>query len=68
MASRNNRPQSNQPTKKGMSSKKKSITIIVVILLAVALVAGIVTTIVVSNWEEYKQYAADRKTVATCNG
>ena len=65
MASRKNLPQT---PKKGMSSKKKTVTIIVVIILAVALVAGIVTTIVVSNWAEYKQYAADRKTVATCNG
>ena len=56
------------PQKKGMSKKKKIITIVVVILLAVALIAGVVASVVFSNWEEYKQNAADRKTVATCNG
>ena len=56
------------PQKKGMSKKKKTVTIVVVILLAVALIAGVVASVVFSNWEEYKQNAADRKTVATCNG
>ena len=65
MASRN---QKTPPQKKGMSKKKKTVTIIVVIAVAVALIAGVVATIVLSNWEQYKQYAADRKTVATCNG
>ena len=65
MASRNVKP---QPKRGGMSKKKKTITIVVVILLAVALIAGVVAAVVLSNWEEYKQYAADRKTVATCNG
>ena len=65
MASRNVKP---QPKRGGMSNKKKTITIVVVILLAVALIAGVVAAVVLSNWEEYKQYAADRKTVATCNG
>ena len=65
MSSRN---QKNPPQKKGMSKKKKTVTIIVVIAVAVALIAGVVATIVLSNWEQYKQYAADRKTVATCNG
>ena len=65
MASQNNRP---QPKKTGMSKKKKIITVVVVAALAVALIAGIVAAVVLSNWEEYKQYAADRKTVAICNG
>ena len=65
MASQNNRP---KPKKTGMSKKKKIITIVVAAVLAVALIAGIVATVVLSNWEEYKQYAADRKTVAICNG
>ncbi|MBQ7909798.1 MAG: SurA N-terminal domain-containing protein [Clostridia bacterium] len=65
MASQNNRP---QPKKTGMSKKKKIITIVVAAVLAVALIAGIVAAVVLSNWEEYKQYAADRKTVAICNG
>jgi flagellar basal body-associated protein FliL len=56
------------PKKQGMSKKKKIITIVVVAALAVALIAGIVAAVVLSNWEEYKQYAADRKTVAICNG
>ena len=56
------------PQKKGMSKKKKIITIVIVAVLAVALVAGVVAAVAVSNWEEYKQYAADRKAVATCNG
>lgn len=65
MASRN---QKNPPQKKGMSKKKKTVTIVVVIALIVALIAGVIAVIVLSNWEQYKQYAADRKTVATCNG
>ena len=56
------------PQKKGMSKKKKIITIVIVAVLAVALIAGVVASVVFSNWEEYKQNAADRKTVATCNG
>jgi hypothetical protein len=56
------------PQKKGMSKKKKIITIVVVAVLAVALIAGVIAAVALSNWEEYKQYAADRKTVATCNG
>ena len=65
MASQNTK---NHPRKQGMSKKKKTITVVVVIILAVALIAGIVAAVMLSNWEEYKQYAADRKTVATCNG
>ena len=70
MASNNVKPQpkKGQPQKAGMSKKKKTVTIVVVIALVVALIAGIVAAVVLSNWEEYKQYAADRKTVATCNG
>lgn len=56
------------PQKKGMSKKKKIITIVVVAVLAVALVAGVVASVITANWEEYKQNAADRKTVAICNG
>ncbi len=65
MASANTK---SQPQKKGMSKKKKIITAVIVAVLAVALVAGVVAAVAVANWEEYKQYAADRKTVATCNG
>ena len=65
MASRNVKP---RPQRTGMSKKKKTLTIVLVIVLAVALIAGIVAAVVLSNWEEYKQYAADRKTVAVSNG
>ena len=57
-----------QPLKKGMSKKKKTIIITLVITLSVLLIGGIITAVALSNAEEYKQYAADRKTVATCNG
>ena len=50
------------PQKKGMSKKKKIITIVIVAVLAVALIAGVIAAVALSNWEEYKQYAADRKT------
>ena len=65
MASRNTPA---NPPKKGMSKKKKTVIIILVITLAVLLIGGIIAAVVLSNWNEYKQYAADRKTVATCNG
>ena len=49
-------------------SKKKLITAIVAISLAVIAVAAVCVSVVLSNGEEYKKLAADRKTVATCNG
>ncbi len=54
--------------KKGMSKKKKIITIVISAVLAVAIVAGVVAAIAMANAEKYRQYAAERKTVATCNG
>ena len=65
MASRNTPAKS---PKKGMSKKKKTVTVIVIVALVVALILGIIAAVVLSNWNEYKQYAADRKAVATCNG
>lgn len=56
------------PSKGGMSKKKKLLTIIISAVLAVALIAGVMATIVASNREDYKRYAFERKTVATCNG
>ncbi len=51
------------------TSKKKSIlTIVIIVVVVVAVIAGVVAAIAAANWEEYRQYAADRKTVATCNG
>ncbi len=52
----------------GSKRKKKILTVVVVVTLAVMLIGGVVAAIVAANWEEYKQYAADRKTVAVCNG
>ena len=54
--------------KKGMSKKKKIITIVICIVLAVAIVAGVIAAILLANADTYRQYAAERKTVATCNG
>ena len=65
MASRNT---PTKPSKKGMSKKKKTVTVIVIVALAVALILGVIAAVVLSNRSEYKQYAADRKTVAICNG
>ena len=65
MASRNT---PTKPPKKGMSKKKKTVTVIVIVALAVALILGVIAAVVLSNRSEYKQYAADRKTVAICNG
>ncbi len=47
--------------------KKKTVTIIIVAVVVVAIIAGVVAAIAVSNWDTYKQYAADRKVVAVCN-
>lgn len=57
-----------QLPKKTMSKKKKTVIAVVSIVAVVAIVIGVVAGITVSNWEEYQQLAADRKTVATCNG
>ena len=46
---------------------KKKIVILAIILAAIA-VAALAVSIALSNGEEYKKLAADRKTVATCNG
>ena len=54
-----------QPPKK---SKTKKIVIIAVIAAVVAVVVGTIVAITMKNWDEYQQLAADRQTVATCNG
>ena len=56
------------PAKKGMSKKKKIITIVICAVLAVAIVAGVIAAVALANAEKYRRYAAERKTVATCNG
>lgn len=58
----------NQPGKAPMSKKKKTVLAIVAVSVIVAVVIGVIAVITVSNWDEYQQIAADRKTVATCNG
>ena len=49
-------------------SKKKLIITISIVSVAVLAVVGLVVGITLSNWDEYRQLSADRKTVATCNG
>jgi len=56
------------PQKPPVNKKKRRIIAIVSISLVLALVIGAVAWITVSNWDEYQQVAAERKTVATCNG
>ena len=53
---------------KQTKSKKKLIISVVITVAVVAVVIGVIAAITVANWEEYQQLAADRKTVATCNG
>ncbi len=53
-----------QPARK----KSRKTVAIVSVVLVLALVIGAVAWITVSNWDEYQQLSADRKTVATCNG
>ncbi len=57
------------PAKKasGTNKKKRTKAIIIVASMVVAL-AAIVGVVTAANWDEYQQYAADRKTVAVCNG
>jgi foldase protein PrsA len=55
-----------QPKKQ--MSKKNRTTLIVAISVAVALLIGGTVIFSACNAEKYKQLAADRKTVATCNG
>lgn len=61
-------PRKNTHPKQGMSKKKKIITAVVASVAVLAVIAGIIVAVAAANWEAYKQYAADRKTVATCNG
>lgn len=49
-------------------SGNKRLAVIVAVVLTLAVIAGIVAVVLVSNGEEYKKLAADRETVATCNG
>ena len=53
---------------KTVNKKKRNITIAVVISAVVLAVIGIIVGVTVANWDDYQQLAADRETVATCNG
>lgn len=69
MASNHNRtPVPATGQKQKMSKKKKLITVILVVALSVVFLGGVIAWVVTSNWEEYKQLAADREVVAVCNG
>lgn len=57
----------NPPAKKPKNKKKLIVGIVVTALIAAAVI-GVVIAVTVSNWDEYRKLAADRKTVATCNG
>jgi foldase protein PrsA len=57
-----------RPNAKKPMSKKKKITLISTISAVTLLVIGALVAVAVSNWDEYRQLSADRKTVATCNG
>ena len=61
------------PTQKKMSRKTKRIIVIIsVIVMACVLIGGTLLVLfhngIIGNSEYYKKLAADRKTVATCNG
>ena len=60
----------NPPVKKQKLSKKKKqlIVTISVIVMAVILLSGTLAVVLHTGSEDYKKLAADRKTVATCNG
>ncbi len=56
-----------QQTKKAEPSNGRKKRIIAIILLVAALV-GIIAALIISNIDDYKQYKAERRTVAVCNG
>ncbi len=50
------------------AKKKRRVRPLVVILPVVGVVVAVIGILVASNWKTFKQLAADRKTVAVCNG
>lgn len=54
--------------KQSVNPKKRKTIAIISIVAVVLVVIGVVVAVTVANWEEYQQVAADRQTVATCNG
>ena len=54
--------------KQSVNPKKRKTIAIISIVAVVLVVIGVIVAVTVANWEEYQQVAADRKTVATCNG
>ncbi len=55
-------------SQKPASKKKKTIITVVTIAVLAAVMIGVLAAVTVSNWDEYQQLSANRKTVATCNG
>ncbi len=59
----------NSPVPATATGQKKNKTVrIVVTVLIIAAVLGGIAAFVLINYRDYKQYAAERKTVAVCNG
>ncbi len=55
--------------KNPLPKKNKRIFVIIsVIVMAVLLIGGTIAVVVMNSSEDYQKLAADRKTVATCNG
>ncbi len=53
----------------GQPPKKKArVHPLVIVLPVVAVVVTVVAILVASNWDDFQQLAADRETVAVCNG
>lgn len=68
-----NKKKSLTPPKQKMSKKTKRIIVVTAVaVMALLLVAGTLLVLfqngIIGNSEKYKKLAADRKTVATCNG
>ncbi|MBQ9779770.1 MAG: peptidylprolyl isomerase [Clostridia bacterium] len=60
----------NTPAQKNKLNKKTKKTIVTVSVIAMAalILGGTLLAVFLGNQEDYKKLAADRKTVATCNG
>ncbi len=50
------------------AKKKRRVHPLAIVLPIVGVVVATISILVASNWKEFKQLAADRKTVAVCNG
>lgn len=61
-------PAKNPPKEKMSKKTKKIIVTVSIVAMAVILLAGTLLVVFLGNDEDYQKLAADRKTVATCNG